>query len=77
MGLPRLTLLQTLDLPGLRCEAEMPYECPRLAGIVTTQKEGQSHTCPVMWRLHSAFLGSDGIFFLFLNNFLGVEAKFL
>lgn len=41
----------------------MPYEYPSLAGIVTTQKEGQSHTCFVMWLLHPALLGSNNFFY--------------
>lgn len=74
LGLPRLTFVQTLDLLGLGCEAKrcpmcVPgRDCP--AGVISTQKEDQSHTYFVMWPLHPAFLSAEGML-LFLNNFGG------
>lgn len=73
LGLPRLTFVQTLDLLGLGCEAKCPMcvperDCP--AGVISTQKEDQSHTYCVMWPLHPAFLSAEGML-LFLNNFGG------
>lgn len=72
MRLPRLTLIETLDLPGLGCSKELPSR----RGGVSTQEEGPGSACSVVWLVPPAFRGAEGML-LFLNIFLGVETKFL